>query len=222
MSNRLPADERRAQLVEAALELAAQGGVGAVTVRAVAEAAGVSLGVVHYCFDSKEELVVAMAEALIMQFSEDLHRAFDLPRRGDDPQGVRGLRELLYAGITAAWPAMEATAGLQILTYEITMYSLRHREADGALGGDIARRQYRLMDAEARAFLAACAERTGTMWTEPLASVSRIALALLDGIVLRWLVDRDSDAIVSELDDMAALVSSRAVDKPDTKNGTAE
>ncbi len=47
--------------------------------RAVAENAGVSLGVVHYCFESKEALVVAMGETLIRQLSEALHVAFDFP-----------------------------------------------------------------------------------------------------------------------------------------------
>ncbi|MCK0089927.1 TetR/AcrR family transcriptional regulator [Rhodococcus sp. F64268] len=212
MSNRLPADERRTQLVESALELAEGGGVGAVTVRAVAENAGVSLGVVHYCFDSKEALVVAMAESLIQQLADTMRTAFDIPDDGPAPEGVRGLRELLFNGLSAMWPSIEATAGRQLLTYEITTYSLRHRSAD-ALGGDIAMQQYRIMDEQAHAFLAACAEQTGTMWTEPIESVARTALALIDGLTLRWLVDRESDSIVSELDDIAAIIAARAVDR---------
>ncbi len=212
MSNRLPADERRTQLVESALELAEHGGVGAVTVRAVAERAGVSLGVVHYCFDSKEALVVAMAQHLIEEIADAMRAAFDTSFGGTYPQGLRGLRQLLYAGISAAWPTIEATAGRQLLTYEITTYSLRHRCAGAPLGGDIAAHQYRAMDVQAQKFLAACADCTGTTWTEPLESIARIALALLDGFALRWLVDRDSDAIVSELDDMAGVIAARAAE----------
>ncbi|MFD6893392.1 TetR/AcrR family transcriptional regulator [Rhodococcus sp. NPDC060086] len=213
MSNRLPAEERRTQLVESALELAGRGGVGAVTVRAVAENAGVSLGVVHYCFDSKEALVVAMAETLIQQLADTMQTAFDVPHDEPAPQGVRGLRELLFKGLSAAWPSIEATAGRQLLTYEITTYSLRHRNAGAALGGDIAVQQYRIMDEQAHAFLTACAEQTGTTWTEPIESVARTALALIDGFTLRWLVDQESDSIVSELDDMAGIIAHRAVDK---------
>ncbi|MEE2033451.1 TetR/AcrR family transcriptional regulator [Rhodococcus chondri] len=213
MLNRLPADERRAQLVESALELAERGGVGSVTVRAVAENAGVSLGVVHYCFDSKEALVVAMAETVINQLSEAMHAAFDVPHDGPDPQGVRGLRQLLHAGLSAMWPAIESTAGRQVLTYEITAYSLRHRAAGTTLGDDIALRQYRMMDEQARSFLERCAERSGTIWTEPVECLARISLALLDGLVLRWLVDRDSEAIVGELDDIAGIISARAAER---------
>ncbi len=213
MLNRLPADERRAQLIESALDLAERGGVGAVTVRAVAENAGVSLGVVHYCFESKEALVVAMGETLIRQLSEALHVAFDLPHDGPDPQGVRGLRQLLYAGLNAMWPMIEATADRQILTYEITTYSLRQRASEADLGGRIADEQYRIMDAEACRFLADCAERTGTTWTEPIEGIARMSLAMIDGLVLRWLVDRNGDFIVAELDDMAGIIATRAVER---------
>lgn len=222
MLNRLPADERRAQLVESALALAERGGVGAVTVRAVAEHAGVSLGVVHYCFDSKEALIVAMAETLIDQLGEAMNAAFDLPDDGPDTQGLIGLRQLLYAGLTAMWPALEFTAGRQLLTYEITAYSLRHRgaasasnEVDGQVAsGDIATLQYQRMDEHATGFLVACAERSATEWLEPVSSLARLALALLDGLVLRWLVDQDTDAVVIELDNLAGTIASRAAERP--------
>lgn len=213
MLNRLPADERRAQLVESALELAQGGGVGSVTVRAVAENAGVSLGVVHYCFDSKEALVVAMTETVIDQLGEAMNAAFDVPREDSGPQGLDGLRDLLHAGLKAMWPALEATAGLQLLTYEITAYSLRHRALGAAASGDIAERQYGRMDEHAGRFLRMCAERTGTDWVEPIQSLSRLSLAFLDGIVLRWLVDRDSAAVVADLGELAGIIASRAAER---------
>ncbi|NMD96425.1 TetR/AcrR family transcriptional regulator [Rhodococcus sp. BL-253-APC-6A1W] len=222
MLNRLPADERRTQLVESALALAEQGGVGAVTVRAVAEKAGVSLGVVHYCFENKEALVVAMAETLIDQLGEAMNAAFDIPDDVPGPEGLGGLRQLLHAGLTATWPALEFTAGRQLLTYEITAYSLRHRPAGIAptgagspvASGDIAALQYQRMDDHAGRFLLACADRSGTEWIEPVPSLARLALALLDGLVLRWLVDQDDDAVTIELDNLAEIIASRAIERP--------
>ena len=102
MLNRLPADERRTQLVESALSIAEQRGVSSVTVRAVAEEAGVSLGVVHYCFESKEALIAAMGETLILQLSASMQYAFAQVRHAPDLSGVQGLRELLHIGLTAA------------------------------------------------------------------------------------------------------------------------
>ena len=62
--DRLPMAERRAQLVRAALTVASRDGIEAATVRAIAAEAGVSLGVVHYCFEDKNELLREVGEAV--------------------------------------------------------------------------------------------------------------------------------------------------------------
>ncbi|MEU5841794.1 TetR/AcrR family transcriptional regulator [Rhodococcus sp. NPDC047139] len=213
MSNRLPADERRTQLVAAALELAESGGVGAVTVRAVAEKAGVSLGVVHYCFDSKEALVVAMANTLIEELARAMHAAFDVPADLQRTSGVDCLRSMLHTGLRAMWSAVESTPGLQTLTYEITTYSLRHGTNGSPVSGNIAVQQYRLMDEQADRFLDRCADRCGVEWSLPTATLARLSLALLDGVVLRWLVDRDSETAATELGVIADIIATRAVER---------
>ncbi|MGW0044636.1 TetR/AcrR family transcriptional regulator [Rhodococcus sp. NPDC003348] len=212
MLNRLPADERRAQLVESAMGIAERGGVSSVTIRAVAEDAGVSLGVVHYCFESKEALVAAMGEALVLQLSQALRYAFGQARAEDAQTGVRGLKELLHSGLSAMWPIIEATPDRQLLTYEITAYGLRQQAAGAELAGAIASNQYATMDAEAIEFLETSAAHTGTRWTEPVPDLARFALAVIDGIVLRWLVDRDGDAVIAELDDLVQMVTRKAVE----------
>ena len=213
MSNRLPADERRNQLVAAALELAQGGGVGAVTVRAVAEKAGVSLGVVHYCFDSKEALVVAMANTVVGELAGAMQAAFDVSAEVQQSGGIDCLRAMLHTGLRAMWSAIESTPGLQTLTYEITTYSLRHGADGSPVSGEIAVQQYRLMDEQARLFLDSCAELCGIEWSLPTATVARLSLALLDGVVLRWLVDRDSDATATELGVIADIIATRAVER---------
>ncbi|WP_237727061.1 MULTISPECIES: TetR family transcriptional regulator [Rhodococcus] len=50
---RLSADVRRTQLLEAALAVAEDRGIGDVSLRRVAGAAGVSLGLLHYRFADK-------------------------------------------------------------------------------------------------------------------------------------------------------------------------
>jgi AcrR family transcriptional regulator len=212
MLNRLPADERRAQLVESAMGIAERGGINSVTIRAVAEDAGVSLGVVHYCFDSKEALVAAMGEAIVLQLSAALRYAFGTAQSEGDQGGLRGLREVLHSGLSNMWPIIEATPNRQLLTYEITAYGLRQQAAGAELAGGIAAKQYHTMDDEAMAFLAETARHTGTAWTEPVADVARFCLAIIDGIVLRWLVDRDGEAVLAQLDDAVQLIAMKAVE----------
>lgn len=211
MPNRLPADERRAQLVESALELAEEGGVGAVTVRAVAERSGVSLGVVHYCFDSKEALVVAMAHAVIGGLADAMRSAYDGASSDPDRSGTDCLREMLHGGLQVMWAAIGSTPGRQTLTYEITTFSLRRRPTGAAASGDIAAQQYARMDDEARLFLDTCADLCDVEWRDPVTSVARLSLALIDGVVLRWLVDRDDDAATADLAVAADVVATRAV-----------
>ena len=212
MLNRLPANERRPQLVESALDVAERGGIGAVTIRAVADNAGVSLGVVHYCFENKEALITAMGEYLILQLSSLWREAFSVAHNSS-LRGLSGLRQLLYLGLDRMWPTVDAAPDRQLLAYEITAYALRYRAAGPTLAGGIANEQYRIRDVEAMAFLEECAERTGTVWIEPVSAIVRLSLAILDGLVLRWLVDRDSDAIVVELDELARIIAAKAVER---------
>ncbi|NLU83916.1 TetR/AcrR family transcriptional regulator [Rhodococcus sp. HNM0569] len=211
MLTRLPADERRRQLVESALSIAERTGVASVTVRAVAEEAGVSLGVVHYCFESKDELLAAMGEALILQLSESMHEAFGRVRHAPELKGVSGLRELLHIGLSGIWPVIEQTPDRQLLTYEITAQSLRSRGTEGDRAARVSHEQYRLMDAEAIEFLDTCAEMAEVTWTVPVVELARTALAFIDGVVLRWLVDRNSEAVVVMFDDLAQAIADKAV-----------
>ncbi|EID72936.1 TetR family transcriptional regulator [Rhodococcus opacus RKJ300 = JCM 13270] len=157
---RLPADVRRGQLIEAALAVTAQQGVAALTIRNVAEAAGVSLGVVQY-FEHKEELLTEMGQCLNLEISEAMRLAFSQLVGPLELRGIAGLRELLGAGIRGLWPIIESSPDHQLLTYEITAQALRQREAGNDSAGAIAAHQYRTMDTEAVAFLDLCAHRAG-------------------------------------------------------------
>ena len=55
---------------------------------------------------------------------------------------------------------------------------------------------------------------SGTVWTEPLSSIARLSLAMIDGLVLRWLVDRDSDATIAEFGEMVQVIANKAVVAP--------
>ncbi len=57
MSRQARSEQTRTSIIDAALELFSAKGYEATTMRAVAEAAGVSLGNAYYYFDSKEQLI---------------------------------------------------------------------------------------------------------------------------------------------------------------------
>jgi TetR/AcrR family transcriptional regulator, transcriptional repressor of bet genes len=77
-------EARRAALIEATLDLLAEGGPEAATVRAIAARAGVTPGLIRHYFVSKEGLVAAAHEALMTGLTEAAAARLDeLP---DDPR----------------------------------------------------------------------------------------------------------------------------------------
>jgi AcrR family transcriptional regulator len=75
--------ERRARILSAARELAAEGGYDAVVMRDVAERAGVALGTLYRYFASKDHL---LAEVLVEWGGELEARLRRAPPRGDTPR----------------------------------------------------------------------------------------------------------------------------------------
>ncbi|SEK98164.1 TetR/AcrR family transcriptional regulator [Rhodococcus maanshanensis] len=214
MGSRLTGDERRVTLVMSALELAKRGGMEAVTIRAVAAHTGVSIGMVQYCFENKEELVVAMAEQLVLELSGSARITFDTLIDWSELRGRQGLYRLIRTGLEWGWPVIEANPERRLLTYEIMTQSLRHRDAGFPRAGAIAVAQREHMTAEVAAFLEECSRGTGTAWTEPVSAIARFGLASLDGLVLRWLVDRDTEVTKRHLDALAQAVAAKAVEVP--------
>ena len=189
MTRRLPAEQRRAQLLRAALEIAEHDGLAAVTVRGVAERAGVSLGVVHYCYTDKEELL----RELIGAVNSEVHQAAKAFVSVDFDSGIRGqegLRRRLYEAIDLIWAVISASPDRQLLTYEIVSYSLR---THGLPEVGLARDQQESNEAIVRSVLERTASAADVYWSMGLDDMVRVVLSLITGIGLRWQIYRDDD-----------------------------
>ncbi|MGW0098068.1 TetR/AcrR family transcriptional regulator [Nocardia sp. NPDC003354] len=200
-------EERRAHLIEAAIGLAEKKGVAGVTTRDVAQAAGVSLGVVHYCFENKDALMTELVKALSMELRDSVDADDSL--WADAGTGKEALQKLVRSGLELMWRNIEATPERQLLTYETTTYALREGEATPAKIA-IAREQYAFNDTTVADVMDHCREATATTWTTPVTELSRFILSVIDGVVLRWLVDDDSEAVQTQLDLLAAMVAAHA------------
>lgn len=207
MSSRLSVEERRAHLIEAAIGLAEKKGVAGVTTRDVAQAAGVSLGVVHYCFENKDALMTELVKALSMELRDSVDADDSL--WADAGTGKEALQKLVRSGLELMWRNIEATPERQLLTYETTTYALREGEATPAKIA-IAREQYAFNDTTVADVMDHFREATETTWTTPVTELSRFILSVIDGVVLRWLVDDDSEAVQTQLDLLAAMVAAHA------------
>ena len=196
--NRLPVAERREQLIEAALAVASRDGIDAATVRAVAAEAGVSLGVVHYCFQDKDELLRAMAHAIT---SANLQRSLgEVPAEAADPASV------IEGVLDALWTGIRESRGPQLLSYELTTSSLRHAELN-----QVAIEQYRGQWAAAEQVLDLVERSARVGWSVPRSSLARTVVAVIDGFSLAWLVDGDSEAARSGLQGFGRFLVTVAV-----------
>ena len=179
-TNRRPIAERREQLVAAAIAVASRDGIEAATVRAVAAAAGVSPGVVHYCFQDKDALLQAMAHEITRQnLTQSL---MEMPSRGEP--GV-----IIDRALDLLWSSISATRGSQLLSYELTTYSMRHPEVR-----QVSVNQYLVSHDAARQFLRTLARSGGIEWTLPIETMARLVVMMTDGVVLAWLADGDDEA----------------------------
>jgi len=199
--NRLPVAERREQLIEAALAVASRDGIDAATVRAVAAEAGVSLGVVHYCFQDKDELLRAMAHAIT---SANLQRSLgEVPAEAADPASV------IEGVLDALWTGIRESRGPQLLSYELTTSSLRHAELN-----QVAIEQYRGQWAAAEQVLDLVERSAQVSWSVPRGSLARTVVAVIDGFSLAWLVDGDSEAARTGLQGFGRYLATITVPAP--------
>ncbi|QIS08626.1 TetR family transcriptional regulator [Nocardia arthritidis] len=207
MSSRLSVEERRAHLIEAAIGLAEKKGVAGVTTRDVAQAAGVSLGVVHYCFENKDALMTELVKALSMELRDSVDANETVWQ--DVGTGKEALQKLIRAGLELMWLNIEATPERQLLTYETTTYALREGEQTPAKLA-IAREQYNFNDTTVADILDHARDATANQWSVPLSSLSRFTLNAIDGLVLRWLVDNDSESVRAQLDLLSEMIANFA------------
>src|SRR5690349_16461032 len=114
-----PNDVRRRALADAAIELLCEGGVHAVTHRAVERRAGLPDGTASNYFRSREALLVATAERVVEQHHADLAAAEAVPHRKHGPQ----LAVDLIAG--SLLEAATTHRRRYLAVYELRLESLR-------------------------------------------------------------------------------------------------
>jgi AcrR family transcriptional regulator len=182
--NRLPIEQRRDQLVAAALAVATRDGLERTTMRAIAAEAGVALGVLHYCFTDKAEIMRAVARHI---HTQGLNVAL-AAAGGGDPEALVEHVVTAYAGVVTG--AREQ----YLLQYELTVAALRDPELSG-----LAAEQLSTKLANARIFLEVVGPGAGLTWAVPVDDVARRLVVAIDGAVLAWLVDHDDRTLRSSL-----------------------
>lgn len=178
MARRDTADERRGEILQAAIRVLAREGLAEATTRKIAAEAGVNQAMLGYYFGGKDELLLAVLQEM-MRLTGEIARAA-VPTD-------RGPREAFASALTAFWAHVEEAPELQVMQYELTLYALR-RPASAWL----ARQQYAGYAAVVEALVREVYAAAGQTPAIPAEELARFLVGGLDGMILQFVSDRDT------------------------------
>ena len=191
---RMSADDRRALLVDAAIKVMAREGVAGATTRGIVAEAGMQIGVFHYCFRSKEELIHQVTRVIGQRtyaaVTQVLSHSTDM-------------REVVDLAVRAYFADLKANPLEHLLNYELTQHALRDDLQAATL-------QYAGYYAGMEKILTDICEASGCTWSTPVDQLARLTLATIDGITFQWLVSRDEEMTLVLLDRLAAQLRADA------------
>ena len=195
----LPADVRRRQIIDAAIEVIATEGLTRATTRRIADRAGATLGSLNHCFRGKDELMRLVLDHGIATM-EDAFADID---PGD------GLETTIRAVTAAYWRWVRDNLGVHLAMMELLMWAIRreqpgrrlYADANDPHGGNLV-----------RALLSAAVEADGRPPATPVDELARFLIHRFDGLVLEYAESRDDAACQrqTELLADALVVLSRA------------
>jgi AcrR family transcriptional regulator len=169
---KIKSEQTRARVIEGAIRALCTTGVIGTTTRKIAAESGVPLATLHYHFESKSALLLAVLEALIDEMTLGLRA---------EVKSSSNLQECIDQVLRAAWRMVTRTKVLQIVQYELTLYALR----EGAQW--LAKRQYDAYVELYREYLLEITKETNELSPGGCGAVARFMLAGVDGLILQEL-----------------------------------
>ncbi|MEX3819280.1 TetR/AcrR family transcriptional regulator, partial [Paraburkholderia sp. BR14262] len=119
----------RAQLLQAASDIATDQGVPAVTLDAVAERAGVTKGALQYHFANKQGLLDALFEQTLTRFEQQMHTRIDEGVAQGTPKHGAAARAYLHTTIDETSPAASTNVLRVLVAAMMTDPAIRERYA---------------------------------------------------------------------------------------------
>jgi len=189
-------EERRQQIIAAAIRVLAREGITETTTRTITAEAGVNGATLHYYFGSKDDLFWAVLQEIIQQGEAVIRNA----ARPD-----QGLYATIESCLRTSWLYEQDTLDLQTMQYELTLYALRRPEAAW-----IAKQQYEKYCEGLEAVFREASARSHESCAVPFADLARFAVSSTDGVLLRFLVDHDITQATRDLDRIIEVAQTMA------------
>jgi AcrR family transcriptional regulator len=179
---------RRQQFIDAAVTVIARDGVDGATTRRIAEEAGAPLATLHYCFQTKENLLWAVFEQVAEMVRTHLETA------ATQGEGVASMAQDLLSE-TIRWAIDRPAANRTQI--EIWLWAERNDQ-------EFAGRLYDLYIDAWKAFLRGAKV---PLPEDQLETVVRVIVALLDGLCMQLITHGDEKKVLREAETASAMLS---------------
>lgn len=183
----IPTEVRRQQFIDAAIEVIARDGVDGATTRRIAQEASAPLATLHYCFQTKENLLWA-----VFEFLADTVRA-DLEERVPQGQSTASIAEQVLSETLLAAIDRPAANRAQL---EIWLWAERN-DPEVAL---------RLYDMYVEVWRDRLRAAKTPLPDDEIESLARVLLALVDGLNNQLIAHSDEKLIRREIDTANAML----------------
>ena len=183
----IPTEVRRQQFIDAAVSVVAREGVDGATTRRIAQEAGAPLATLHYCFQTKENLLWAVFEQLADRVRVDVG---ETPVKGESVGAIAGylIRETVRWGLT--------NPDHNRAQIEIWLWAERNDQGFAV----------RLYDA----FIDACKglfqSASSPLPERRLETVIRVVVSIIDGLLMQLITHGDDKMIMREAETAAAML----------------
>jgi AcrR family transcriptional regulator len=185
---RVPSAVRRQQFIDAAVQVIARDGVDGATTRRIAEEANAPLATLHYCFQTKENLLWAVFEQLA-----------ELARANIEASSARGQAASEIASLllqdNVQWAIDNPEANRAQL--EIWLWAERSNV-------EFAVRVYNMFIDAWKGFLSTA---TPPLPDVELESLTRVIVALIDGFAMQFVTHGDSERVLQEVRAAQAMLT---------------
>ncbi|MFF8380543.1 TetR/AcrR family transcriptional regulator [Streptomyces sp. NPDC015661] len=184
----IPADTRREQFIDAAVRVIARDGAAGATTRRIAEEANAPQASMHYCFQTKENLLLAVFEHLSESLRTDSEGA-----AAEEAGLARTAERLLTRTMRYAVDHLDQTRA----TFAIAMWAQ-------STNPELAVRMYGMFLTGWQDVLGSDRE---TASNEEIASVTRMVVTLADGLSMQLLTDGDRDRTMRDTANACVMLS---------------
>lgn len=182
---RIPVAQRRRELIDAAVEVIATHGIDGATTRRVADQAKANVAMVHYCYDSKEDLFADVFEFVARKYRE----VIEVVEVSDPPTTLPEAAEKILRSVMECYLG---SRNFTAATFELINWARRQHGDRGVAVYDQA------LDVLRKALHEASA--TDPVPAELIDEVAYVMASLADGFGVNWLTYGDASVARAQMD----------------------